>query len=146
MLPQRSRSSTLPNGHIFDVDYAECQSACEARTDCGAIEYKQNRHCELHPFADGAQTNGNSFCQCFRKPSVFTEVLPTGCCRNAAGRSSTLANGHLFDVSLTACQMACLDRADCGAIEYKLNRHCELHPATDGFTTNSNSFCRCYRL
>jgi hypothetical protein len=158
-------SNTL--SYLFMSTIQACQAACLNRADCGGIEFKySNNICELHPAADTAQTNPDTNCDCFRRapatPTVpvttvtpvttrpatsptFVELMPQGCCRNAGGTSNTLPGGYIFMTSIAACQAACANRADCGAIEFKSrNNFCELHPAADGFQTNPDTDCNCF--
>jgi len=87
-----------------------------------------------------------------RAPTVhpvapWTELTPQGCCRNSHGSSATLPYGHIFGASLVYCQQMCENRPECGAVEFiAMQRRCELHPPEDGFQTNGDTMCRCYRL
>jgi hypothetical protein len=158
-------SNTL--SYLFMSTIQACQAACLNRADCGGIEFKySNNICELHPAADTAQTNPDTNCDCFRRapatPTVpvttvtpvttrpatsptFVELMPQGCCRNAGGTSNTLPGGYIFMTSIAACQAACANRADCGAIEFKSrNNFCELHPAADAAQTNPDTNCQCF--
>jgi len=149
------------------VTLEACEQACLARAECGAIEYiAREWRCELHPPEDAFQTNDDANCQCFfldRFPTStpapvtpaptdavandFVEITPQGCCRNSEGNRNTLLYGHIFGTSLENCQQACVNRLDCGAVEFIAHQQrCELHPPEDAFQTNGDTNCQCFQL
>eukprot|EP00041_Stephanoeca_diplocostata_P008828 m.132361 g.132361 ORF g.132361 m.132361 type:complete len:398 (-) comp17496_c1_seq4:162-1355(-) len=74
--------------------------------------------------------------------SLYIELLPPGCCRNATGGSGPHTQ-YFFDKTNSECQALCDTRSTCLGYESNTNGKCELHADNDFNHTNPDPACRC---
>jgi hypothetical protein len=151
---------------------SDCESACNALGTCTGYEVSSvtstSAKCELHTsvydfaFGDGRIDT----CRCFgrttlsptqipptwspsRSPTfMFTEVIPSGCCRTPSGGSGTVR--PVFSVpTISHCESACnaLESPACTGYEVSsvtsTSATCELHTSPNDFAYAVGA-CRCF--